>query len=71
MRSAPTRRFGAVLGLLCCALAWTAPAAEADEEAFKLLKLDGHQVRWPLPATGGPRVLTYRLAAGTEAFPAA
>lgn len=71
MRFAPTRPFGAALGLLCCALAWTAPAAQADDDAFKILKLDGHQVRWPLPATGGPRVITYRLATETQAFPTA
>jgi hypothetical protein len=71
LRFAPTRPSRAALGLLCCALAWTAPAAQADDDAFKVLKLDGHQVRWPLPAAGGPRVLTYRLATETRAFPTA
>jgi hypothetical protein len=47
------------------------PLAAQDTEAFRVLKLEGHQVRWPLPVGGGPRVLTYRLVATTLAFPAA
>jgi hypothetical protein len=38
---------------------------------YRVLKLDGHQVRWQPPADGGPRVVTYRLVNGTMAFPAA
>jgi hypothetical protein len=47
------------------------PVAAQDAEAFRVLKLEGHQVRWPLPATGGPRVVTYRLVNETLTFPAA
>jgi matrixin len=72
---------GAVVGLLCCALAGTPLAAEPDVVAgppqpvraglFKLLKLEGHQVRWSPPAGGGPRVITYRLVTETYSFPTA
>ncbi len=34
------------------------PLAAQDAEAFRVLKLEGHQVRWPLPVGGGPRVVT-------------
>jgi hypothetical protein len=54
--------------LLCCVLGWT-PLAAQDAEVFRVLKLDGHQVRWSLPTDGGPRVITYRLVAETLAFP--
>jgi hypothetical protein len=45
------------------------PAKEAS--LFKILKLEGHQVRWSLPANGGPRVVTYRLVGETHQFPTA
>jgi hypothetical protein len=61
------RPFGAAVGLLC---ALASPPAQADE-AFRVLKLEGHQVRWTLPAAGLPRVLTYRLVSETHAFPTA
>ena len=41
-----------------------------DVNLFKVLKLEGHQVRWSLPADGGPRVITYRLVTETVDFPA-
>ena len=47
------------------------PLAAQDTEAFRVLKLEGHQVRWPLPVGGGPRVVTYRLVTNALAFPAA
>jgi hypothetical protein len=67
---------------LCCALAWCPPLAaedtgsvEADKfevaDTFRVLKLDGHQVRWQPPAGGGPRVVTYRLATETVQVPTA
>jgi hypothetical protein len=63
------RPFGAAVGLFCCALA-TVPVARADD-AFRVLKLEGHQVRWTLPITGGPRVVTYRLVSEPQSFPTA
>ena len=54
---------------MLCALA-SAPAAQADE-AFRVLKLEGHQVRWMLPMGGGPRLVTYRVVRDTQSFPAA
>src|SRR5262245_8115388 len=47
------------------------PLAAQTAEVFKVLKLDGHQVRWRLPADGGPRIVTYRLVTQTLQFPAA
>jgi hypothetical protein len=78
----PVSPFGAVLGLLCCALAATPLAAEPEVEPdfaprrplremslFKLLKLEGHQVRWSLPVDGSPRTITYRVVTDTVQFP--
>jgi hypothetical protein len=45
------------------------PLAAQDAEVFRVLKLDGHQVRWSLPTDGGPRVINYRVVAETLAFP--
>jgi matrixin len=70
LRSVPLRLAGVVAGVLCCA-ALTTPLAAQEAEAFKVLKLEGHQVRWSLPGTGGPRVVTYRLVADRQDFPAA
>lgn len=75
MQSVPLRLAGAVAGLLCCA-ALAAPVASQtvaarDDESFRVLKLEGHQVRWSLPATAGPRVVTYRLVTDRQAFPTA
>lgn len=47
------------------------PAGAQGIEAFKVLKLQGHQVRWRLPGNGGPRVITYRIATETSEFPGA
>ena len=65
-----------MVGLLCCALAGAPLAAEPlqstrEASLFKVLKLEGHQVRWSLPADGGPRVITYRLVTETVRFPTA
>jgi len=62
--------FGALLALSCAALS-AAPAAAQDVETFKVLKMDGHPVRWLPPADGSPRVVTYRLVTKTTAFPGA
>jgi hypothetical protein len=68
--------------LLCCALVATPLAAEPEVEVeaellksarvaslFKVLKLEGYQVRWSLPGDGSPRVITYRLVTETLRFP--
>jgi hypothetical protein len=70
LRFASSSPFRAVAGLLCSALAYT-PLAAQEAEAFRVLKLEGHQVRWLVPPSGGPRVVTYRLVTETVAFPAA
>ena len=47
-------------------------AAEAqDGNVFKILKLEGHQVRWQVPRDGEPRVVTYQLANGAVEFSSA
>lgn len=58
------------MGLLCCALGGL-PLAAQDKPAsiFKILKLEGHQVRWALPAGNTPRVVTYRLVTEERRFP--
>lgn len=73
MRIAPLRPIGATVALLCCALAGMPLAAEPapsrkGPSLFKVLKLEGHQVRWLVPAEGGPRVVTYRLVTETLNF---
>jgi hypothetical protein len=71
----PVRPFGAIVGLLCCAFAAAPLSAETkllpsrEASIFKVLKLEGHQVRWSRPADGGPRVVTYRLVSETVRFP--
>jgi hypothetical protein len=45
------------VGLSC---AFSGPAAAEEVRRFRMLKLDGHQVHWQLPANG-PRVVTYKL----------
>jgi hypothetical protein len=69
LQNVSLRLAGAVVGLLCACLA--IPVAAQDAEAFRVLKLEGHQVRWQLPAAGGPRVVTYRVVNETLSFPAA
>jgi len=70
LRFAPAGLIAALLGLLCCALSG-APLGAQGAETFRVLKLDGHQVRWRLPADGAPRVITYRVVTETSAFPGA
>jgi hypothetical protein len=66
-----------MVGLLCCALAGAPLAAETqllpsrEASLFKVLKLEGHQVRWSRPADGSPRVITYRLVTEPLRFPGA
>jgi hypothetical protein len=55
---------------LCSVLAASSVAAQ-DAEAFRVLKLDGHQVRWQASSGGGPRVVTYGLVSETMSVPAA
>jgi hypothetical protein len=46
-------------------------AQENASYIFKVLKLDGNQVRWQLPRDGGPLVVTWRIAAEPAEFPGA
>ena len=57
-----------LVALFCCALG-TAEAQEAS--VFKILKLEGHQVRWRVPRSGTPLVVTYRIATEAHEFPGA
>jgi matrixin len=69
LQSVPLRLAGAAVGLLCALLA--TPATAQTAEAFRVLKLEGHQVRWPLAVDGGPRLVTYRLVTEKLEFPSA
>jgi Matrixin len=61
------------VGLLCVAMtvAPLAPLGAQEAEIFRVLKLDGHQVRWRLPADGAPRIITYRLVTEPTRLPGA
>lgn len=59
------RRIAALAGILSCTVCCSAGAAES--KLFRILKLDGHQVRWQPPANG-PRIITYRLLDGPTDF---
>jgi hypothetical protein len=56
--------------VLCVALT-AAPLGAQGAETFRVLKMDGHPVRWQPPADGGPRVITYRLVTAPTRFPSA
>jgi hypothetical protein len=43
-----------------------APAAAAD---YRLLRIDGYQLKWGAPALGTPATVTYGIAAEPAAFP--
>lgn len=51
---------------LCCIAIST--AAIAEDHSFRLLKLEGHQVRWVMPPRG-PLVLTYKVVNKTIQIP--
>jgi hypothetical protein len=57
-----------LVGLLCC-ISSVAVAQEAS--LFKILKLEGNQVRWTLPRDGSAPVITYRIATEQTDFPKA
>jgi hypothetical protein len=60
--------FAGLVALLCCGLG----TAEAQEVGvFKILKLEGNQVRWRVPRNSTPLVVTYRIATETVEFPGA
>jgi hypothetical protein len=63
------RLAGAVVGVLCALPG--SPLSAQEAQVFRVLELEGHQVRWTLPASGGPRIVTYRLAKERQQFPAA
>ena len=57
-----------LVALLCCAVG----SAEAQEASvFKILKLEGNQVRWRVSRNSAPLVVTYRIATETLEFPGA
>ena len=70
LRVATAGLIGALHGLLCLGLA-AAPLGAQEAEAYRVLKMDGHPVRWKPAAGGGPRVNTYRLMTEPTRFPGA
>ena len=57
--------FASLLGLLFC----VSDGANAhDGDLFKVLKLEGHQVRWQVPLNGQPLVVTYQFVAEPAEF---
>ncbi len=46
-------------------------AAASNAADFKILKLDGHNVRWPLPANGAGPVVSYSIVSATLESPGA
>jgi hypothetical protein len=70
LRVATAGFFWALQGLLCLVLSATALCA-GEPETFRVLKMDGHPVRWQPPAGGGPRVITYRLVTQPTSVPGA
>lgn len=62
------RRILALAAISSCAFCGSAISEETREsKLFRLLKLDGHQVRWQPPASG-PRVVTYTLLTEASDF---
>jgi predicted Zn-dependent protease len=55
-----TRISRALAAVTIAVLLFTFPSL-AQSPFFKMLELDGHQVKWEIPADGKPLVLTYRL----------
>jgi hypothetical protein len=52
-------------------LAFGAEVSAQDTRLFKVLRLEGHRVRWPAPDSGLPRVVTYAMATQAAQFPGA
>jgi len=61
---------GAFQALLCVATT-VAPLGAQEVEAYRILKMDGHPVRWKRPDNGAPRVVTYRLVTEAVRIPGA
>ncbi len=57
-----------LFGLLCFVCS---PASAQDAGLFRILKLEGHQVRWPSPQNGAPLVVNYRVVNEQAEFPGA
>lgn len=57
-----------LLGL--CGIVCSGAQAQ-DASPFKILKLEGNQVRWPQPRDGSRLVVTYRIATQQAEFPGA
>ena len=60
-----------LVGLLCCLSTSTTAYAQDVVNLFKILKLEGHQVRWSVPGDGRSPVVTYRIATEQTDFPKA
>lgn len=63
------RASASLVGLFIAVAASSASAQELI--AFRLLRLEGHQVRWQPPPGGAPAVVTYRVATESMEFPSA
>lgn len=59
-----------LLSLFCCA-SFDTTHAQDSATIFKLLKLEGHRVRWAVPRNGQPLVVTYQLAKDAVEIPGA
>jgi hypothetical protein len=60
----------ALAGIVASCVALGTTAAAGDASAFKILKLEGHKLRWQAPE-GRTRVVTYAVAAEPTHFPSA
>lgn len=57
-----------LVGLLCCLFD---AATAQDVGVFKILKLEGHHVRWQGSNTGAPLIVTYQIVNKQVEFPGA
>lgn len=60
----------ALAGIVASCVAFGTTATAGDPGAFRILKLEGHKVRWQAPE-GRSRIVTYSVAAEATHFPGA